>query len=60
MKCKKLIFSDGYKQICLYGLIKYENETFISFKTAHKEHYISKETLLYLGDTDREFNENGK
>ena len=56
--CKKITYTDsiGCKSPkVLLGLILSEDAQFIKFKTAKREHLISKRWLISLEDTDEIF-----
>ncbi len=57
MKCKKLTFQSSGNPTILYGIIIKESKLFFTFKTAKKEHIVSKNCILAIEDTTMEFKE---
>lgn len=55
MKCKKVTYGNTADPHIIYGVIVKEIEGFIVFKTAKKEYKISKNAIISIEDSDREF-----
>ena len=58
--CKRLKYGTPDDVTVILGIITFEDDKFLEFKTGHRTYRISKSMILALEDTDRIFrDENG-
>jgi hypothetical protein len=56
MKCKKLIYKNhSNDNNTLLGIIIFEDQQFLHFRTANKKHIINKSLIMSISDTNEEF-----